>query len=700
LIETVFCRRFFYFGIKFLLPLILFFGTIYSETLSGYIEDNHAEPVAFAILQISAKNIIVSSDEKGFFSLSGQFSDGDTLLVDRIGFRSQEIVLGKEKFLQIVLFPENIDMRTIYVEGKKDKLTAVQQELIKIEKLSAIQSIAANKLMTSVPGAYVKSYGGSAGISTLSMDGAPTRHTKILVSGFDITNAQNGQVDLSQLPQNFIENIAYDPYSVSAFENFGSEGSVNISPRKDNSSLFYGVGSHGQENFGLTLHKNISSLHVNLMVGKNHDDGNYRGYNPVSGKYEVRKNNAFDQRYLSFGMNGVIRKRFFTKFLYLYSEQERGVAGQIWSPTPGSFHNDNFHLIGFKLGWSVRIGAGFFQSTVRSSRDDYHTDAKYGFPYDSQQDVLTNRYKITQNFRLNNLLKLTITLQCNDDQLSSKDTGEHSRLSWIYANSMEVNLGKLKIIPLWKHHYAENLYAENTWNYTLKYIAGMRFFHSLSFNHGTYYYYPSFNDLYWKPGGNVNLRSEETVSKTLDFQFSLLQEKDLKLLFFDKVSDNLVQWVPSQSFWQPKNIAESDRKGFKVVYRFDFDHFPLTGFLNYTYNHTENKSTNKALLYSPKNSGGLNLNMTWKKWQLHYQVHYTGRRISQYSWPKDVMIDKIIEHTAGVSFDIKYKFGKISNSLLVENFTDETYETIKGYPEPGRIIKFRIEYYLTSKKGK
>ena len=100
------------------------------------------------------------------------------------------------------------------------------------------------------------------------------------------------------------------------------------------------------------------------------------------------------------------------------------------------------------------------------------------------------------------------------------------------------------------------------------------------------------------------------------------------------------------------------------------------------------------MLYTPRHSAGLNLDYTAKKWQLHYQAYFTDDRISRYSWPQNVTIEKVLEHTVGISYDFNFKLGTISNSFLIENLTDENYETIKGYPEPGRTFKYRIQYYI------
>ncbi len=696
-LETVFCKRFFYFNIQYFLIPVLFVSTACASVSHGQITTKQGKPVPFTYIKNISTGYVTYSDEQGYFSLSNNCQVNDSLQIQRIGYHTKFTIL-KQNNQTIILYPQNINLKTVTIEGEQKNFSGSNGELVKIEKSAAIKSINHRSIFSSIPGAYIKSYGGSAGLSTLSMDGAPTRHTKILISGFDITNTQNGQVDLSQLPQNFIENITYDPYIVSSFGNGGSEGAINISPWQESSSLYFGAGSFGKQEYGLTFSHQLSSFHLNLMAGKSKDDGDYEGYNPVTDNYQVRKNNYLERQYLSFRLQGVITKNLFGKLLYLYSDQNRGVAGQIWSPTPESYREDSFHLFGAKLGWVLNHGAGFFQTTIRNSQDHYFSSPNFGFPYNSNHTMNTLRFKLTQNLKLTDFLKYTVAITGNDDKLISRNTGNHTRLSWQFSNSLSLQFKNFEFIPEYHFDYADDLYSESTWNYTLRYTLDRWIFHSAAFNFGQHFYYPSFNDLYWQPGGNPKLNPEETAVSSLDLQFSLLQPQDFKILVFDKKSKNLIQWLPSQSYWLPKNIRQSSRRGIKSIYNFSFEKLPVSAIINYTYNFSKDVNGN-SLLYSPRHSGSINLDLTMDNWQIHYQGHYTDERIARYSWPENVIIKPITEHTTGVSYTHVFKYGRLATSVLVENMTNVAYETIKGYPEPGRTFKIRLQFYLNNQKG-
>ncbi len=696
-LETVFCKRFFYFLVKLFSLLLLIASLSSAAIINGKITDSKGNPVPFAYIRNIKTDHAAFSDEQGYFSFGNGNQKGDTLQVQRIGFHTKKTAITRSD-INIVLLSKNINLQAVTVEGKQGNIRYSANELLKIEKSSAIKSINNRGIFSSIPGAYIKSYGGSAGISTLSMDGAPTRHTKILVSGFDITNAQNGQVDLSQLPENFIENIAYDPNGSSASGNSGSEGVVNVSPWQRNSSVYFGLGSFGQRKYGFSMSQNFSSIHLNLLAGKSRDEGNYKGYNPVADKFEVRKNNYLEREYISLRLNGVITQNIFSKVLYLYSEQDRGVAGQIWSPTPESYRRDSFHLLGTKLGWVAGIGSGYFRSTLRNSFDHFYNAAEFGFPVDSRHDVRTYRHKLTQNFCIKEGLKFISAMVREDDYLKSNATGSHQRTTYQSINSLEWSRGRFMIIPGYSFNYSPDLFAKSTWNYTLEYILNVAVFSSVAFNYGQYFYYPSFNDLFWQPGGNKHLKPEETINKSINLKLSILAKEDLKIVIFDKSGENLIHWLPSQSYWQPKNVKESMRRGAKIIYHFTATTIPLSGFVNYNYNFTEDKTTGKALLYSPRHSAGINLDYNWNGWQFHYQGHYTDKRVSRYSWPENITLAPLFEQTFGCSYDHEFKYGSITGSLLIENLMDKRYETVKGYPEPGRRFKLRMQYYFKKSK--
>ena len=74
----------------------------------------------------------------------------------------------------------------------------------------------------------MRTYGGYAGVTSASFDGGYARHTKVLYNGVDLTDAMNGQVDLSTLPSFALSSINYRLNSGTRFGSGSIDGSINI----------------------------------------------------------------------------------------------------------------------------------------------------------------------------------------------------------------------------------------------------------------------------------------------------------------------------------------------------------------------------------------------------------------------------------------------------------------------------------------
>ena len=60
-------------------------------------------------------------------------------------------------------------------------------------------SFSNNGSLSQLPSLEIRTYGGYAGVTSASFNGGFARHTKVLFNGVDLTDAQNGQVEISAI---------------------------------------------------------------------------------------------------------------------------------------------------------------------------------------------------------------------------------------------------------------------------------------------------------------------------------------------------------------------------------------------------------------------------------------------------------------------------------------------------------------------
>ena len=91
--------------------------------------------------------------------------------------------------------------------GFNVKIIDANAEKLSKEEFTAIDKYSNHTSLQRIPGSFIKSYGGMAGIVNLSMDGGQPVHTKIILDGIDLTNPQNGQTDLSNIPVEIMQQL-------------------------------------------------------------------------------------------------------------------------------------------------------------------------------------------------------------------------------------------------------------------------------------------------------------------------------------------------------------------------------------------------------------------------------------------------------------------------------------------------------------
>jgi len=256
-----------------LLPLAAFAF----ERFAGSICDINGQSVVYVFIYNQTRDHWIVSNERGEFILPDNFQCGDSLVFTRLGYQPRSIILNDSRLpISVVLPFAPVKLDSVTVSGRKFSVKRKDITLRQIERTADLGAVEHRRLLTNIPGLYLKSYGGPTGVSTLSIDGSPATHTKVIIAGFDVTSAQNGQIDLSQLPPAFVANILYSPdqSGSNSFEN--SEGLINIEPASGKTGISCAAGSYGKTGLNANLDLRKANWNSNLLLGYNSYRGDYR----------------------------------------------------------------------------------------------------------------------------------------------------------------------------------------------------------------------------------------------------------------------------------------------------------------------------------------------------------------------------------------------------------------------------------------
>lgn len=210
----------------------------------------------------------------------------------------------------------------------------------------------------------------------------------------------------------------------------------------------------------------------------------------------------------------------------------------------------------------------------------------------------------------------------------------------------------------------------------------------LKANCATNYRLPTFNDLYWEPGGNLDLKVENSNSAEFGFAF-IKKAFEFNIASFYIKSKNLIQWQPiSNTVWQPINIQDVNNYGIELSAiakkKFNYHLFRIKAQYDYTISDDENLGN--QLIYVPYHKANANLNYNYKDWSFNYNLQFTGevfittsntQTLNSY-WLSNVSIQKnLFNHKLNIAF-------------LVNNVFNENYESVAYRPMPNRNFTLNL----------
>ena len=648
--------------------------------LQGQTLDLNGQIIPYVSLIFQKSEVFLLSDEYGRFSCSSSLTEQDSVLIQRIGYRNK--IIGVDDLFRtriIRLAPDIIMMETVEVEADRNSIQNLSV-LGHHSKSQGSASIDHKNMLARIPGISIKSYGGPAGISTLSMDGGPSSHTIVMVNGIDISSAQNGEADLSQLPLPFIESMSYIPYDITQSGNGGVDGVIKLETGAQRTHINLSQGSFGHRAYDIYLNHQISGFWTSFQIGQRQEEGNYA----VSwdGKESLRQNNQLDQEFAALTLRKLIRGDLYWQLSAMTSRQSRGVAGLVWSPDTISHRNDQLTLLGSSLGWIRQNGSSHIRFSVRESKEKYVNpffNIRSDHHLQSYQLTLTDERKFGKRLELNSDFRYIL------DEIKSRSTQNRARKSFSSTLAPTVSILKhIEITPTLKFHVSPGLYNEVLNDFQIHIPLHWGPLSQLAMSQGEVFKYPTFNDLFWEPGGNPDLKPEETSVTTIQSRFDFTYLGSLHLQWQKKESDNLIQWMPVLSYWQPGNVQSATRESRKALWQYDLPGYGFSAFAHISLIETLDHTRKLPLRYAPEKTSALGFTWSPNQFEINMQYNYVSDRISMYGYPEDVIINGVGLWSGSIAHSWNSKRGRLTLVVSADNLEDTDYETIKGYPEPSR----------------
>ena len=522
-----------------------------------------------------------------------------------------------------------------------------------------------------LPAVSVKPYG-ITGFAPVYINSLPSRFAKITYQGLELNSVMSGDADLNSLPEFLID----FPIILSGTSNFPYQ--VDFSQDKNSS-----VKTTWESSSNLSVSANYNSNNKNpitIAAGLSNKKNNFTVFNPYTDSLQTLKGYEAINYGLFVSKNSTLTKSISAKLSALYYNDAKNVIQNLsYSGTLPFMLNEHFSALSeikIKLSvWTTTNKIQFskhfllYNDTVKSifsHNNSYKTFASQTFSRKIGRNFslkikanYTNEKAVTNNYetdKVRNILSATTSILTTYQKLTAKISPTIKYNSRTKSINAEIG-GSAKIkLP---HKVQTSVYA------------------------GSLYHYPTFNDLFWSPGGNEDLKPEHL--NIIMAKVSAGKQNKITLSSSYTVTTNEIIWQPQQGsvFWTPINLDKTKRFSISVILNLfkQYGKLKIYGMNSFTRFFTETQE-GKFIIFQPliKNNAYLTINynsfVSFSLQAIYTGLRYTNTTNTSYL-PAFLVINNSLEIRALKNLTI---------GLGVKNLTNEQYEYIPQMPMPLRYF--------------
>ncbi|WP_265162873.1 TonB-dependent receptor plug domain-containing protein [Salinimicrobium tongyeongense] len=577
-------------------------------------------------------------------------------------------------------------LEEVFLSDVKLREFSTGQTLIKIDdSVTKLSRPALGEVLQFNSPIYFKQ-NGLGMVSSPSFRGTTASQTAVLWNGININSQFNGQTDFNIINTAGVDEVALRGGGGSVIYGTGAiGGTVHLNNRlKFNqgfkNEIFLQYGSYNSLDARYSLEASGEVWSLSVAGARNSSDNDY-DY-PEKGE---NLNGQFYNNSLDVGLAYKIAPKNYLRAFSSFSHADRHFSLIRPSETPTKYRDVNSRNL---LEWET--GVSKFKSTTKIAFLDesyryYENLSSKRFSFGEAETFIARNdleYFGFKNLQLASVLSNTHT------------AGEGSGIDDNSRNIFSAAF-LLKHQPAQEFSYEAGLRKELTNNYEspLLFSAGAKYrfssFYSLKLNASKNFRIPTYNDLYWNPGGNTSLRPETSLQAEIGNSFRW-QNLGLDLTAYYIDIQDMIRWLPeSGGNWRPHNEDEVRSYGLEAL--LGWEKKVGSGLLNlkgiYAYTASENQKTGKQLIYVPYHKATAAAGYTYGRWNFDYQFLFNGEVFTRSdNDPKYNLKAYTISNLS-----TSYAFGREGSYRLgarVRNLFDEAYQNVEDRWMPG--VNFNI----------
>lgn len=527
---------------------------------------------------------------------------------------------------------------------------------------------------------YIKE-NGRGSTSSPSFRGTLASHTAFVWNGININSIFLGQGDINNMNPLSYENVGIKFGGGSVIYGSGAiGGSIHL-----NNSLDYNKGFEGTvfSEYGsfATINSLVRGKFSNENFSFNADINHSQSKNDfeITEKKFINRNGEYQNTSFNLGLGYKINpnNELYWQSQYYDSDQHYPIFSENQTKT-----KYQVQTIRSLAGWKLRSGQ--FKNNLKLA---YIED---NFQYFSDIDKPKTSSGIGKQYIVKNDLDFLVSKKSSFNLITEYQYNEAegfgsgiqnpkrnaANFSLLYRNG---NLEKFYWELGAKQDFVEGYKSPFLFSASAKYLVNN--WYQSSINISRNFKAPTFNDLYWEPGGNRDLIPETSYQAEMSHYFSYYNFKLGITPYYIKMTD-MIQWVPvTPAIWSPKNVKKVDFYGLETELSFNknWNNHKVDAKISYSHTRSVDLETKKQLSYVPFHQINFNSSYQYKIFGLFFQALYNSKR-----YVDDSEIN-YLENYFVLNAGIKLNPTKhIQLGFKINNITDEIYQTVNYYFMPKR----------------
>ena len=584
------------------------------------------------------------------------------------------------------------------------KNEAAQEILLNKDVLASFKGHSIAELLQSEGFGFIKTYGVGS-IATSSIRGGAAGQMAVFWNDLPIQSPMLGQLDLSILSLGGIDRVQLKKGGQSASLGSGAvAGTIQLGNEKPvsgfNVELHSAIGSFAQQKQSIDLSGGWKQLRFRTRVYKNQAENNF----PFRLKDDLpivyTKHARVEQKGFQQSLFWDIHPQHKLQLHYWQQKSDRQIPPTSVQTRSKAQQQDEFQRLAIHYKGQFKKAILTTQLAYFNEKILFEDPLSLLQPAPSYFKTYIAQASIIQTFKEHWYSKIGLQTSFTNAEATGyrqlrkqNKTALYQILSRPLSRQLEMELGtRLTML-----HEGKNIIG--AYHLKLAGIALENIHYHLRISRD--YRIPTLNDLYWIPGGNLNLQTEYSLGQEVGFFYkktkTLQDYWTYKFNIFNRNVNNWIQWTQSDElgFWAVDNITKVWSRGIEQSFTGSYQKggirlYPKIqlNWIKSTYQESLEKPAVKKgdlLWYTPKWQAFTSLKLEKKQWSITYSHQWTGA-------------------TNGINEDLDsyhlgyllLKYQPIKNRFPTQLFArfsnvwNQRYRVIERRPMPGRAFELGL----------